>query len=213
MSTADMRIIHNWTHRGGESSELATHHLSLFKRRWGTFNTFPPDHRKTTVNITKRKRVKWQQKHVHQPPEMRKIPQQVIGASLEEMVQRVLSRPEIILQLWLNQTSEKEDSNRIRCYQGWWTTKIKMETCSCETTDGMQRRWDERCCAESHHKKVNSYNSTKKRSKIVPIGSEWSWYSYWKRFIETARWNNPSIKTGKIKMQRLIMLNYRRLLV
>ena len=27
-------------------------------------------------------------------------------------------------------------------------------------------------------KKVNSYNSTKKCSKIVPIGSECSWYSY-----------------------------------
>ena len=143
MSTAYMRRIHNWTHRGGESSELATHHLSLFKRRWGTFNTFPPDHRKTTVNITKRKKVKWWRKHVDQPPVMRKIPQQVIGASLEEMVQRVLSRPEIILQRWLNKTSEKEDSNRIRCsHQGWWTTKIKLETCSSETTDGMQRRWN-----------------------------------------------------------------------
>lgn len=92
-----MRRIHNWTHRGGESSELATHHLSLFKRRWGTFNTFPPDHRKTTVNITKRKRVKWQQKHVDQPPEIHKIPQQVIGASLEEMVRRVLSRPIVVI--------------------------------------------------------------------------------------------------------------------
>ena len=97
MSTADIRIIHDCTHRGGESSELATHHLSLYKRRWGTFNTFPPDHRRTTVNITKRKRVKWQQKHVDQPPEMRKIPQQVIGASLEEMVRRVLSRPVVVI--------------------------------------------------------------------------------------------------------------------
>ena len=137
-----------------EKVELATHHLSLFKRRWGTFNTFPPDHRKTTVNITKRKKVKWWRKHVDQPPVMRKIPQQVIGASLEEMVQRVLSRPEIILQRWLNKTSEKEDSNRIRCsHQGWWTTKIKLETCSSETTDGMQRRWNKSAVLRATTKK------------------------------------------------------------
>ena len=32
-----------------------------------------------------------------QPPEIHKIPQQVIGASLEEMVRRVLSRPIVVI--------------------------------------------------------------------------------------------------------------------
>ena len=134
------------------------------------FNTFPPDHRKTTVNITKRKKVKWRRKHVDQPLVMRKIPQQVIGASLEEMVQRVLSRPEIILQLWLNKTSEKVDSNRLRCsHQGRWTTKIKMETCSSETTDGMQRRWKESAVLRATTKKSTHTTLRRKVQRLCPL--------------------------------------------
>ena len=137
-------------------------------------------------NITKRKKVNWRRKHVDQAPEMRKIPQQVIGASLEEMVQRVLSRPEIILQLWLNQTSEKEDSNRIRCYQGWWTTKIKMEPCSSETIDWMQRRWNERCCAESHHKKSELIQLYEEMFKDC---AHWKWMQL-VQLLKKVHWNS-----------------------